>query len=414
MRKKVDYTEQPNPVQCAIRDNVAREIKKLLKEHKIKQETMAEYLRLNGCTIDPSHLCQKLKLVSSMKGKSLRDIWTTYNHQFTAIEISLIKKYIFDLENHQFADCESSIMDFIPKAPVDIDTPINAMVASSQKILQLDIDGKQQLASNANSSLFNGYLGTYFCYYHSTVRHKHEIIQATLELSLNAEDNTCDATMKIVLKDPKIYEGKLLILDKLNVCYCLLHGKSTGELCLLVWEYFGINGETQQLEYRIAEVVTASAGGGNRPVAHRMLISYRELSQKELELIAPQLKLNKRTILIKEKELEHFRWTYPQFQWAFDMIEKNATKEMYCHFPESVITGQREFSYQGRDISIEEAAMCVCLLRKYTNAPENNKVAQSTDEIVRIVLDYPINVSEQTEQESTEERDIDMDKKTEQ
>lgn len=245
------------------------------------------------------------------------------------------------------------------------------------------------------------------------MKHKHEIIKATLTLSANAEDNTCDAKMEIALKDRKIYEGKFLILDKLKICYCLLHGKSTGELCLLVWEYFGINGETQRLEYRIAEVVTVSAGGGNRPAAHRMLISYKELSQNQIELIAPQLKLNKRTILIKESELECFYRTYPQFQWAFDMIEKNATKEMYYHFPESVITGQREFSYQGRDISAEEAAMCVCLLRKYTNAPENNKVAQATDEIVRMVLDNPISVYEQTEQEPTEEIAIDMDKKTE-
>lgn len=57
--------------------------------------------------------------------------------------------------------------------------------------------------------------------------------------------------------------------------------------------------------------------------------------------------------------------------------------------------------------------MCVCLLRKYTNAPENNKVAQATDEIVRMVLDNPISVYEQTEQEPTEEIAIDMDKKTE-
>lgn len=413
MRKKVDYTEKPNQVQCAIRDNVAREIKKLLKEHNIKQDKLAEYLYRNGCTIDPSHLSQKLKLVSSMEGKSLRDIWTIYNHRFTAIEISLIKKYIFDLENHQSADCKSSIMDFIPKAPVDIDTPINAMVASSQKILQLDIDGERQLISDTKNSLFKGYLGEYFCYFHSTVKHKHELIKATLNLSGNAEDNTCDATMEIALKDPKIYKGKFLILDKLKICYCLLHGKSTGELCLLVWEYFGINGETQRLEYRIAEVVTVSAGGGNRPAAHRMLISYKKLSQKELELIAPQLKLNKRTLLIKESALECFCRTYPQFQWAIDIIKKNATKEMYYHFPESAITDQREFSYQGRDISIEEAAMCVCLLRKYTNAPENNKVAKSTDEIVRVVLDNPISVYGQTEQEPTEEIAIDMDKKTE-
>lgn len=392
MARKQDKSEPPHPVLCRIRDQVATEINQLLEENKgrFTQEELVSYLIKNGCTVqngnylDASHLSRRKKLVSEIPSTDLKSIWETFEEQYTISEIALIKQFFREKNGEGVEQTESRVVESTTAAGECMSVPQKP----SKEVLLLDVRGEQPFIREINHPFFKGYAGQYYCYFHSTVTHEDEIISGQLQLFENEEDGSCEAELVLDIRpEKKQYTGKLLISDKMRICYCLLHGKSTGELCLIVFEYFGIHGKNRRLKYRVAEVVTVSAGGGNRPTAHRMLISYKSLTKDQQLLIGAQLRMNKRFLCIKASVLEEFLKSYPQFQWAYDKILRIAEKDEYYRFSESEITDQKDFTFQGHCVSVEDTALCMCLLREAANAPKNNKVSTSVDNIVRIILD---------------------------
>lgn len=393
MAKLQDKSIPPDLTLRRIRDQVAMEINRLMEENKGKftQEELVAYLVENGCTaqngnyIDASHLSRRKKLTSDIKAEDVVSIWEVYEEQFTVVEIALIRQFFREKTGEISGQLmENPITDAIVPADQCFPVPLR----SPQDVLDLDIRGEQRFIREMCHPFFKGYAGVYHCYFHSSVTHENQIIAGTLRFSENEQDGTCDA--ELVLDIPtgkKPYLGKLVISDKLRVCYCLLHGKSTGELCLMIFEYFGINQMASRLKYRVAEVVTVSAGGGNRPTAHRMLISYKQLTKQQQRLIGSQLRMNKRSVCIKASELDRFAKDYPQFQWAYEKILRVAEKDEYYRFSESEITAQKDFMFDGHYVHAEDTALCMCLLREAASAPKNNKVGKSVDDIVRTVLD---------------------------
>ena len=392
MSRKQAILPRPDPVLCRIRDQVAREINQLLEENKgnFTQEELVSYLIQNGCTkqngnyLDASHFSRRKSLVSEIPNNDLKSIWETFKEQYTVSEIALIKQFFREKNGEAEAHTENKVIEYVPAAGDCMPTSSKP----SEDVLLLDVRGEQPFISEINHPFFKGYAGQYYCYFHSTVTHEDRIISGKLRFFENTKDGSCDVELILDIQpEKKPYTGKLLISDKLRICYCLLHGKSTGELCLIVFEYFGIHGKNRRLKYRIAEVVTVSAGGGNRPTTHRMLISYKALTKEQQQLVGSQLRMNKRTLCIKASVLENFAKTYPQFQWAYDKILRIAEKDEYYRFSESEITDQKDFMFQGHRVSTEDTAWCMCLLREAANAPINNKISKSVDNIVRIILD---------------------------
>lgn len=392
MAKQQDKSKRPNQTLCRIRDQVSMEINQLLKENqgKFTQRELAEYLQENGCNtqngdyIDESHFSRRKKLVSDIPDSELQKMWEVFEEQYTVSQIALIRQFFREKNGVGKPLEELGVVELITPA----DQCMSAAPQPLKDVLDLDIRGEQPLIREMRHPFFKGYAGIYWCYFHSSVTHEDQMISGKLRFMENEKDGSCDAELVLnIQSEQKPYAGKLLISDKLRICYCLLHGKSTGELCLIVFEYFGIHGRTRHLKYRVAEVVTVSAGGGNRPTAHRMLISNKSLTKQQQRLVGAQLLMNKRSLCIKASDLENFSKEYPQFQWAYEKIIRVAEKDEYYRFSESEITAQKDFMVEGHSVSAEETALCMCLLREAANAPKNNKVSKSVDNIVRLILD---------------------------
>lgn len=82
------------------------------------------------------------------------------------------------------------------------------------------------------------------------------------------------------------------------VAYFRYHAliQKENEECFLMFRHFHLN--RNQLECRVAEVLTAAAGGEDKyPTAHRMLISSQEIADEDIERLLPLLHLTNSKII---------------------------------------------------------------------------------------------------------------------
>lgn len=166
---------------------------------------------------------------------------------------------------------------------------------------------------NSNDEAFNGYFQQYSCYLYPTL--SSETNPLTAELELKNENGICRADFHLNtgrhdtagIPIYKHYAGLLVIVEKTRSCYIILssvNSRVITELCFLNFRYIPISDIHRNLDCRMVEVLTTSAGGDSSfPTLHRMFISRLPIKQEDLSSLLPHLYLNNSKITIEENEL---------------------------------------------------------------------------------------------------------------
>lgn len=350
----------PNYPEILYRDSMIKQVREWMKSRHLTNKAVVEMLDKEQFSISEGEFSKRIKLLSEEipapddeKGK--KDFRSKFKHQLTAAQYDLIKKLIG------------------PKRPN----------STKNQELYIDISGEVPLVVNTNETFFKGYLGTYFVRYYSTKAGEREIINGKLVLKPDEYDNSCNAVFTVD-GDSKEYRGKWVILAKQSVCYCILHGKQSGELCMMVFDYLSLN--RQDIKILLGVAATVSAGATRRrPTIHRICISRQKPTVKQMEMIEAHLKLNKRDILIREDLFKQWLEDHSDLQWLRPLIEHKENESLYYKFSEKEIKAKitRE---KKENISSKEIDEIICLLRGISETANNNKISVTANEALERLM----------------------------
>lgn len=231
--------------------------------------------------------------------------------------------------------------------------------------------------SQVSNRVFKGYMGKFNAYFYPTKGDEAEILRGELYLS-ESLSGQCQAKFKIFtkrflsdLKDEiiKEYEGNMVISLNMSACYLILRSEKNGEISFMTFRYMHMN--EYELACRIALALTTSAGENRRPTAHRMLLTRKELSEKELDFLRSQLLMNTEKIVIDRGELnqiiEEFDCKHEEKQRFLSAIRPNH----YCVFDESLFN---EMFFD--DVKKKEL---ICKVRNASLSARYNKISDKAD-----------------------------------
>ena len=105
-----------------------------------------------------------------------------------------------------------------------------------------------------------------------------------------------------------------------------------------------------------------------------------------MKIIAAQLKLNKRDVLIREDCLAKWLEDHSDLQWLRPLIERKENASLYYKFSEKEIKAKitRE---KKENISSKEIDEIICLLRGISEAANNNKISVTANEALERLME---------------------------
>ena len=257
--------------------------------------------------------------------------------------------------------------------------------------LKISLPGGDLLVMSAEDRCFRGYWGSYYAYFMPTNSSGTGFLRGTLKLEksmagtaqarfeLDTGQRRTDGTAVC-----KVYEGSLIYSKTMDCCYCILSSAEVGELCFLMFRHFHIN--NNRLECRVAEVLTAAAGGEDKyPTVHRMLISSQKITEEDVTEVLPLLHLTNSKIIISKQALDELGKEDKEYADVVQWILSNSKLKpgSYYEIREDTIRAA------ARDVRHGKKADAVRLLldaRKQAMASRYNKVSKKTDENVREFL----------------------------
>lgn len=173
-------------------------------------------------------------------------------------------------------------------------------VMNNQIILKEDSDNEnvtnkndRKLTTDTRSGYFQGYLGEFYCYFHSTAK-ENRIIRGKLIVEAD-ENNVCMGTLAVDLKKLKsennldegkfttnedeeklkVYKGEVIYSSQRKTAYFILKNEKIGEFVIMHCYQPDLNIASVN-ECRMANVISASAGvGGRHPIMFNMLITVK-------------------------------------------------------------------------------------------------------------------------------------------
>ena len=391
---------------------IAENIKKLLKSKKWSQNELCEELNRNGLSITQNTLSKYIP-----QKKELQPI--------IPISLLVLCCKIFDVSiekitsSDYFPDQDSLSEYFSDIKELIEETNVNADFAD---FLAAGIaKASKKFIVNGNDEAFNGYYQTYFCYFYPTISSEIELL--TAELEFKNENDICKAHLKLNTGKYKngtpiykFYSGLMVIIEKSKSCYCILareKTKHTNELCFLNFRYIPIGDIHRNMDCRMVEVLTTSAGGDSSfPTAHRMFISRSPIKKEHIPFVLPHLHLNNSLITIDEEGLIKVARISDQYKeiikkiitlifgdnteqleilQKIDVIETQNQKDN-----EEVVSSVRRVMYLIKEdlvrntanlcLSKQQAQIFVSTLRSCSYAFRFNKVSKKLDDNIRKML----------------------------
>lgn len=242
----------------------------------------------------------------------------------------------------------------------------------------------KKFITNPQDEDFRGYLQKYYCYFFPTLSQEKEILIGELELSEGL--SYCEATLSLKTNKKrngnavyKYYTGCAIISKAVEAFYIILSSPKEGEICIINLRHFFIR--HQDLDCRMAEVITNGAGERHFPTVHRMLLSRESIKKEHLQYLIPHLHLNSSDIHIKKEDLEKLKKESKTYK---DLIEHLLYKitpiEIYDFKEDYVISNAKQF------LSKDETRQFLSIIRNNSYKTRYNKVSNKVDEIVRELL----------------------------
>lgn len=231
---------------------------------------------------------------------------------------------------------------------------------------------------------FEGYIQKYYCYFFPTISKENQLLVG--ELELREESTYCAAFFSLNTNKKKCgeniykhYSGYVIISKAVESCYIILSSEKEGEICLINLRYFSIR--HQNLDCRMAEVITNGAGERHFPTIHRMLLSREKISCNHLKYISPHLHLNSSDIRIKKEYLEKLESKSDAYKELIEHLLHRVKKtEIYDFKEDYIISNAKQF------LSKDEARYFLSNIRDNSYKMRYNKVSNKLDETVRELL----------------------------
>ena len=346
---KYDVTNQKNEFS----DLISERLRNALKELNYTQAELRSLCITKGFNIPQSAIS---KIFSSGKG-------------ITLLNLSQICS-VLDLDLNEILSMDPNTQITLPKNVEKETNPVH----------------RPKLIRRTDEPEFQAYLGRYVIYFYPTFSNS-DMPYHTGRLYLERGQNDKECIVRFSFKTGKLdrnkepiekkYTGTAVISPHMQSLYCQLYSEDIGEYSYFIFNYMPITFE--ELECRIAMVLTSSAGGSRLPVAHRMLICRTEPSDKYLKYAMSQLLFNQSEIIISEsafKKMVEDDDTPQGFKDYFCDMETKTFKDSrpmpYYYITESLI---RE-SFMDKDDRIK----AICMLRKYSIAQPYNKIGSKADD----------------------------------
>lgn len=279
--------------------------------------------------------------------------------------------------------------------PIDISEPFIKLmkdfnVNEDNDDFPILIIENDQLLSKPIHSELQIYEGDYFCYFYSTDSSNPTIIKGKLSFLLDYKNSICRTELQILKnkKTIKQYKGQFVLNLHYRKIYIVLVGCIKQEICFLVLNHF--NSTINPNKLNMALVLTTLSGSQKRLTAHRMLITRKELNDKTLSFIEPELKLNTDVINLSEEELNELENELVNSKSKYagsalkcvKYIKENAKKKIIYYIDESIIYDSSEISQN--DI---ERSYIISLLRKYSDTKYYNKISDTIEEICLKIIE---------------------------
>lgn len=235
--------------------------------------------------------------------------------------------------------------------------------------------GKRRFCIDPNDIYFNGILGNYVCYFHSTKREESKLIQG--HLSFDDRGTYCRATLILGNQKEetdyyKCYEGFLVASPVEKAAFCVLINSEIGEISYFTFWHNPILNHGVELQSKMASAATVSAGVNMRlSTVHRFFFTRRELTEGEKKIISGQLRLNDSDILIEKSRFESLLEGNELSKEFKQKLEKVGKKQDYYVVSEAQLLPDTD--------SEKKYFKDICVLRENSNAPTDNKVRINTD-----------------------------------
>ena len=248
----------------------------------------------------------------------------------------------------------------------------NQYSSFAETLQQLNLDTSDNFICNPYDPLFNGYLGSYYTYFHST--NTNEDICLHGKLYIKATNQHCTAEFHLLTPpkpgdnpaDKKVYQGYVFLSQFQTAIYIILVNNSIGEMCFLSFPYQRILSSEQKLECTMAMALTVSSGIDSRtPTVHRMFLSRKELDTESEMLIRSQLLLNKSQIHISKEKFDAL--------CKSQALTPDFMKSFQHHMHEKIFYEIREDALRelpNNRIFFEN----LCTLRNSSISPRDNKI----------------------------------------
>lgn len=368
----MDLLLNPSDMSKEYNRRIVENLKKYMRKHSISQNALANTLKKNGLNVNQGNISKYLTLDIELP---------------LSIIIKLCEIYELSLEN--------LVSEYFTMEPQDISTNEQTAIESlsdrgpDNAVLYIPQLGSNFI-SNADHLDFKGWLQNYHIYFFPTLSSVKEVLRGTLSLYKSEQTGVCEAMLTLGTNRAhadgtsikKEYQGCAIISKSVNSLYVILSSEEEGELCMLNFRHFFIR--HQNLNCRLASVITNSAGESHVPTVHRAFISREPLSDEHLELLLPHLHLNSSNIIIRKEALEQLlpelQAQNPEESDRYAKLMENLTS---LDGPESVYFFKEDFVRSTARQILSNKKDALIFLSHFREASEQtryNKVSNKADE----------------------------------
>lgn len=274
---------------------------------------------------------------------------------------------------------------------VPVDFFVSGVVPYQEDLLS---PKSKRLLSKAEDEAFFSYFGEYYIYYNTTAEQEDKVQSGRMIVS-QENKGYCKVELFIhtgtYLNQEEVvkkYEGRMLITTLLSGAYIIVRNDSIGELCFMIMRHRTFT--IKQVECRMALCLTIGAGENKLPTVHRMLISRKNLSDEQVEIIQPYFDLYGNVIHIEKSKAEKLG------NVLTEIGEKDALRTLWRVLPEKqYYEVSIELLRRHLHLDREKFAIFIANLLRLAETEPYSKIQESDDNLTyAIISELPFGTNE--------------------
>lgn len=177
-----------------------------------------------------------------------------------------------------------------------LDIPVAQLLSKDELLSGFRLDGKSFVFDPADE-MFSGYFGNYEVMLRSTSPFEEKFLFGKLTFEPDEREKRCRVRFYLDTGEKtakgqvifKKYEGTLFISPKLSAAYVLLMNEQIGEISLMIFRHRTLL--VKNLQCRMGMALTVASGEARNPVAQKIFISRKKITDQMVKKIGPFLKM---------------------------------------------------------------------------------------------------------------------------